>query len=250
MAGNRSTYGVSRPSQRRTRQRPMQRKRTMVKKKRSAGVKTHYFKRQATAYELTNTSTIGVIATSDSNQIGLQTPQFETTLAGGGAPYRFGAVAYFKMSNCLQYSELTALYDRYKIAGIKWRIIPLSNVASVNGQGVIPTMVYHVDYDDALTPTSDADVRVKAGAKEVRLDKPRSIYFKPKVAQSILGASAGTAYSVPKNAPYINMSYPDVPHYGLKMYFRDVNLSAASTSSINTCFRIETTYYLACKDPQ
>lgn len=224
-------------------------KRRWAKKPVRASV-THLFKRQTTAFEITNTSTQGIVATSDSNQIGLQTPVFEGALTGGGAPYRFGAVSYFKLSNVLQSSDLTALYDRYKISGIKVKIIPLSNMANVNGQGVIPTMVYHVDYDDAVTPTNDSDVRVKAGAKEVRLDKPKTIWIRPKIADAILGASAGTAYSVPKAAPYINMSYPDVPHYGLKMYFRDVNLSSSTGSSINTCFRFETTYYISCKDPQ
>lgn len=213
------------------------------------GALVHMFKRQAPAFEITNTATQGIVATSDTNQIGLQTPVFESALTGGGGPYRFGAVSYFKLSNVLQVSDLTALYDRYKITGIKLKIIPLSNMANVNGSGVLPTMVYHTDYDDALTPTDDASVRVKAGAKEVRLDRSRTIYIKPKIADAILGASAGTAYSVPKAAPYINMSYPDVPHYGLKMYFRDVNLSSSS-SGINTCFRVETTYYVSCKDPQ
>lgn len=239
----------SRPSRR-----PMMKKRKQFGKKRWArrpvrASVTHLFKRQTTAFEITNSGTQGVAVVTDTNQMGIQTPVFESALSGGGAPYRFGAVSYFKLSNVLQASDLTALYDRYKITGIKFKIIPLSNVASVNGQGLVPTMVYHVDYDDAVTPTSDSDVRVKAGAKEVRLDRPRTIFIKPKIADAILGASAGTAYSVPKAAPYINMSYPDVPHYGLKMYFRDVNLSASS-SSINTCFRFETTYYVACKDPQ
>lgn len=213
------------------------------------GILTHLFKRQAPAFELTNTATQGVVATSDSAQIGLQTPVFESALSGGGAPYRFGAVSYFKLSNTLQNSDFVNMYDRYKINGIKVKIIPLSNTANTNGAGLIPTMVYHTDYDDTNTPTSDADVRVKQGAKEVRLDKPVSIWIKPKIADAILGASAGTAYSVPKKAPYINMAYTDVPHYGLKMYFRDVNLSA-SGGSINTCFRFETTYYLSCRDPQ
>lgn len=241
------------PLRRRMRsRRPMKKGRKFGKKRwarKPRASTTYLFKRQAPGFEITNTSTIGVAQVTDTNQMGIQTPVFETSLSGGGAPYRFGAVSYFKLSNVLQSSDLTALYDRYKITGIKFKIIPLSNVASVNGQGLIPTMVYHTDYDDALTPTSDTDVRVKAGAKEVRLDRPRTIFIKPKIADAILGASAGTAYSVPKKAPYINMAYPDVPHYGLKMYFRDVNLSA-SGSSINTCFRFETTYYVACKDPQ
>jgi len=211
---------------------------------------THLFKRCTSAFELTNTASAGIAAVTDGNQMGLQTPVFESALTGGGSPYRFGAVSYFRLSNVLQSGDLTALYDRYKITGIKFKIIPLSNMAGVNSQSVLPTMVYHTDYDDSITPTSDADVRVKAGAREVRLDKPVTIFIKPKIADAILGASAGTAYSVPKAAPYINMSYPDVPHYGLKMYFRNVNLSSSTGASLNTCFRFETTYYIACKDPQ
>lgn len=214
------------------------------------GMLVHMFKRQAPAYEITNTSTQGIVTASDGNQIGMQTPVFESAITGGGASYRFGAVSYFKLSNVLQNSDFTNMYDRYKINAIKLKIIPLSSQASVNGQGLLPTMVYHTDYDDAETPTSDADVRVKQGAKEVRLDKPVSIFFRPKIADAILGASAGTAYSVPKKAPYINMAYNTVPHYGLKMYFRNVNLSASTTTSTNTCFRVETTYYLSCRDPQ
>lgn len=238
---------------RKTMKHVVKRRGRVIMRKRKAAPKAsrvHLFKRQSTAFELTNTATQGIVATSDSTQIGLQTPVFESSLSGGGAPYRFGAVSYFKLNNCLQSGDFTALYDRYKINAIKVKIIPLSNHASVNGQGLIPTMVYHTDYDDAVTPTSDSDVRVKAGAKEVRLDKPVSIFIRPKIADAILGASAGTAFSIPRKAPYINMSYPDVPHYGLKMYFRDVNLSSSTGSSINTCFRFETTYYISCKDPQ
>lgn len=213
------------------------------------GQLVHMFKRQTTPVEITNSSTIGVAVSTDSNQLGLSATTFESTLTGGGAPYRFGGTMYFKLSNVLQSGDFTALYDRYKINAIKVKVIPLSNYAAVNGQGVIPTMVYHTDYDDSSTPTSDTDVRVKQGAKEVRLDRPKTIFFRPKVASMIAG-EAGTAYSVPRKAPYINMSYPTAPHYGLKMFFRDVNLSSSTGSSINTCFRFETTYYLSMKDPQ
>lgn len=235
------------------RRRPAKRARKFGKKRYARKARpssvVHIFKRQAPGFEITNTGTIGVAQVTDTAQMGIQTPSFETTLSGGGAPYRFGAVSYFNLGNVLQSSDLTALYDQYKIIGIKFRIIPLSNVASVNGQGLIPTMVYCPDYDDSNTPTSDAEIRVKARSREVRLDRPRTIYIKPKIADAILGASGGTAFSIPRAAPYINMSYPTVPHYGLKMYFRDVNLSA-SAGNINTCFRFETVYTVACKDPQ
>lgn len=216
--------------------------------------KVHLFKRQAPSFTISNNvSTQGTVNISDSAQLGVTGTTFEPSVVGGGGLYNFGAVGYFKLSNVLENSDLTNLYDRYKINGIKWKIIPASNFASVNGQGLIPSMVYHVDYDDDATPTTDASVRVKAGAKEVRLDKPHTIFFKPKVASMIAGASivpgASTGYSVPRVAPYINCSYPGVPHYGLKMFFRNVNLMPGS-GSINTQFRIETTYYLSLKDPQ
>lgn len=235
----------------------MNKKRQFGKKRwarRPGPTKVHMFKRQAPSFTISNNvSTQGTVNISDTAQLGVTGTTFEPSVVGGGALYNFGAVGYFKLSNVLQNSDLTALYDRYKINGIKWKIIPCSNIASVNGQGLIPSMVYHVDYDDDSTPATDADVRVKAGAKEVRLDRPRTIYFKPKVAQMIAGASvvpgASTAYSIPQRAPYINCSYPGVPHYGLKMFFRNVNLFPGS-ASVNTQFRIETTYYLSCKDPQ
>lgn len=214
----------------------------------------HLFKRQAPSFTIgNNVSTQGTVNISDSAQLGVTGTTFEPSVVGGGGLYNFGAVGYFKLTNVLQYTDLTALYDRYKINAIKWKIIPASNMASVNGQGLIPSMVYHVDYDDDATPSSDADVRVKAGAKEVRLDRPRTIFFKPKLANMIAGASiaptSSTALSVPMNSQYINCTYPAVPHYGLKMFFRNVNLMPGS-SAINTQFRVETTYFLSLKDPQ
>lgn len=226
-------------------------RRVRVNKK---GITVHMFKRQSPSFTISNSSaTQGTVNISDTAQLGVTGTTFEPGVYGGGGLYNFGAVGYFKLSNVLQSGDLTALYDRYKINAIKWKIIPCSNFASVNGQGLIPSMVYHVDYDDDATPSTDADVRVKAGAREVRLDRPRSIFFRPKVAQMIAGASvvpgASTAYSIPQKAPYINATYSGVPHYGLKMFFRNVNLMPGS-GNINTQFRVETTYYISCKDPQ
>lgn len=245
------------PVRRSTRPRVQKRKRTVWGKKRSPMRRknpTHFFKRCAASYTISNTSaTQGGLNVSDTAQLGVSSTTFEPGVYGGGGLYNFGAVGYFKLDNVLEKTDLTSLYDRYKINGIKWKIIPCSNMASVNGQGLVPSFVYHVDYDDDNTPTTDASVRVKAGAKELRLDRTRSIYFKPKVAQMLAGSSinpgATTGYSVPQAAPWINSTYSGVPHYGLKMFFRNVNLMPGS-GNINTQFRIETTYYLACKDPQ
>lgn len=166
---------------------------------------------------------------------------------GGG--YNFGAGMAFVLSNTVNSTELQALYDRYKINGVKVKIVPLSNTATIGSTQLIPTVMYSVETDDIAIPTA-LELQQKFNMKERRLDKPISIYVRPKPADLIYNTAAsniGNAVPGSRNQ-YINMTYPDARHYGLKLFFRNVNLN--TTASTATAFRIETTYFISCRDPQ
>lgn len=158
--------------------------------------------------------------------------------------FQFGGAFQAQLDQVQAYTDFVSMFDKYKISGVKVRFIPLVN--SSNPGQCVPMIAYAIDTDDASTPASYAELNQKYNVHKKRLDRPCSIYIKPRVAASVYnGLSSGYAIGKPM---YIDCNNVGVPHYGLKFWLRDVTLGA--TTSVNTVVRIETTYYLSMKDPQ
>lgn len=170
--------------------------------------------------------------------------------------YQFGGAMQFQLDQCLEYIELTRLFDRYKITGVKVTFLPLgqpstnaapSGVANTN----YPTMAIAMDDDDASLPSSWNEIAVKQNVKIKRLSKPFSIYIaKPKMADEVYnGVISG--YRI--GTGFLNSDAPSVPHYGLKYWMRECPLPTATAPGVNganVLFRIVTKFYLSLKDPQ
>lgn len=156
---------------------------------------------------------------------------------------RFGGVYIGSIASTTQWTQLSTLFDRYKIHGIKLTFIPEWN-QSPAGQVVaapvnLPVMKIVHDYDDSSVPTV-GDVWARQG-KIYRLTRPFSVFYRPKVANTVYNGIATSAFSVLK-APYLNSSYANVPHYGLKFAIKDW------TATSGMCLRIETTYYVSVRE--
>lgn len=167
-----------------------------------------------------------------------------STTADANNLYQFGGAFQGQLDQCQAYTDMVSLFDRYKISGIKLKFIPLSTEATVGN--AVPMIAYAIDLDDASVPSSYAEINQKYNVKKKRLDKPFSIYLKPRVAASVYNGLT-TGYAVGSKSVYIDCNDHGVPHYGLKWWIRDISLGATTT---NTVVRIETTYYLSMKDPQ
>jgi len=161
--------------------------------------------------------------------------------------YQFGWSHEFKLANMVGSTEFTSLFDKYKITGIKYKIMYQCNDAAVQGSQVLPIIHYAVDSDDSSTPSTLGAVQERANCKSTVLGNTQviSFFFKPKVATMVYNGVASTGYAVSKS-PYINSSYPSVPHYGVKIWMNNVYM----VTSNNTAITVEPTYYLALRDPQ
>ena len=166
-----------------------------------------------------------------------------TPAADANNLFQFGMAFQGRLDQCQAFTDFTTLFDRYKISGIKVKFIPLTTQATLNT--AVPMLAYAIDLDDASVPGSYAELNQKYNVRKKRLDKPVSIYLKPRVAASVYNG-LGSGYAVGKPM-YIDCNNTAVPHYGLKCWFRDVSLS---TNTTNTVIRMETTYYLSMKDSQ
>lgn len=163
-----------------------------------------------------------------------------------GVRCRFGGIMTFALSNTTQFTQLNTLFDRYKINGVRVRFIPEWNSADIIGVGLLPVMKVAMDLDDVTVPTL-GDIWSRRG-KEYRLDKPFSVYVKPKTLHGIWGGSATNAIfpAGTNKSVYLNTGYGAVPHLGLKFGIKD--WYAPNSPTANVVLRIETTYFVSFKE--
>lgn len=195
----------------------------------------HSFKLQAIDTVITNTVVSGIGQPRATGSV------FIDNALSNGNRWSFGGSFRFQANQAMQINQLNTFFDRYKINGIKVRVIPQNNFANVNGGGVLPVMRMVYDFDDNTAP-SVGDVWSRRGV-ERRLDRPFNVYLKPKILHQVYSPT-GTA-SQPLRAGYIDMAKLDVPHYGLKFAVKDW----FATSTPNDCnLRFEITYYVTVRE--
>lgn len=207
---------------------------------------THRFKRLG-AKSIIYVAGSGVIGTNGypSNDTGLSLSAVSADSLTGC--YQFGWSHDFRLINMSGSTEFTQLFDKYKITGIKYKIMYQCNDAQVAGSQVLPIIHYCVDSDDTTTPSNLGSVQERANTKVKVLGNTQTVSFfvRPKVAATLYQSAISSGYEVRK-APFINSSYPSIPHYGVKIWLNNVYMVTAN----NTAFTIEPTYYLALKDVQ
>lgn len=213
-------------------------------KKAVAKARAKYGRKDKKNFTLTSMDTYVYNAVSAGN--GLPTPVGKQlnigNIAISGTKSNFGGVLSFALNNCNLYNQLQNMFDRYKINYIKVKVIPEWSNSDISASGLLPTMKVARDYDDNRTPTV-TDVWSRVG-KIYSLRKPFSIYIRPTVATGVYRGAVTTAYSVTK-APYLNMAYPDVTHYGLKFAVKDFY---TPSTTVNVVLRFEITYNVTFRE--
>lgn len=155
----------------------------------------------------------------------------------------------FKLSDLVQATTFTALYDQYRISKIKVIIGRTANMQPVGNATQALTfpsqqLWYVVDTDDASTPGSLSVIQeyAKAQCRNVLEDKEVHISWKPSCADALY-AGAFTSYGN-RVSPWIDCSSPSVEHYGLKLCIPcPINTTFAEQN-----FTIRTVYYVDFKN--
>jgi len=171
----------------------------------------------------------------------------------------YSCAHFFSLSSVYNSGTFTQLFDRYKILGVKVRIVPYSTQTpmdnyNVSTQQASSWMIHSViDYDDA-TPVSSSATGVQAISDRPsyrwnNMLDPRRLghkrYLRPRIA---VAAYSGTFTSYTNmKSPWIDQQSPAVQHYGLKWVMQVVTPFPATSSTF--WFRVESKYYFAFKDP-
>lgn len=174
--------------------------------------------------------------------------QVGPTGTGVNGLVQYGLVLQGVLGNILNHTDFTRLFDRYRIKGISVKIIPMSTVARTNSVDSIGELTYRVDYDDIAMPATQNDLLESELAHSVRLTKPISIFYKPR-AKSVVIDELGNqvAVALGTNKQWLDCQNPFIPHFGLKMFFNDINRGSAT---VNSLFKLRTKFYFEMKDTQ
>jgi hypothetical protein len=119
-------------------------------------------------------------------------------------------------------TEITTLFDHYKIKKVVTRLDWSMNAYDANGSigYAAPLFYYVVDHDDVNNAqVSDLLQYPGVGTHSFLTNgyKPLIIEHTPRPLMDVAAAGVLTAYSPAEKNPYIRTLEPTVPHYGLKI---------------------------------
>lgn len=161
----------------------------------------------------------------------------------------FGGSFNFLASNALQWNQLSTMFDRVIVSGVKVKVVPQFNVntsGTATGVANIPTMRMVYDFDDNSTPAV-GDVWSRRGIDR-RLDKPFTVYLKPKLLVNLFTAAGGGIATAPKPTQYLNCaSAGSIPLLGLKYAVKDWPVQAATVNG-GPMVRFEITYFMTFRE--
>jgi len=164
----------------------------------------------------------------------------DSTTVGTGGGY------YFRLNQLPNYAEFTALFDAYRINKVVMRFIPQYNQINTNtnvGAPVtVPLMYTVIDYDDVTSPTGGVDLQQYASCKTMAGNKPFTMVIVPKTATPVYRNNVASAYLQNNPRQWIDCTYPDVEHYGVR-FFMNPSLVLAQFS-----YTVEATFYIAFKN--
>lgn len=163
----------------------------------------------------------------------------------GGAAVDFAYAYQFQLSYVPNSAEFTALFDAYRINKVVVKFMPTGTQVLVNSASnpeEAPICHAVIDYNDANAPTSADELRQYANVRTFPINKPQTFVFRPRTATPVYRDGLSAAYL--QNSPrlFIDCSYADVPHYGMKVWVQGGNTVQVYRT------RIEVIYYFSFKN--
>lgn len=160
-----------------------------------------------------------------------------------------GTAFNFNVSDIVNNTELTRLYDQYRIdfvtVTLNWSPkMPNQETFYVGPNSMVfPVCYYAKDYDDYNTPLSLASMKERGNLRTFRLTpfKKFKINVKPAVQNAVIRDATTTPPLIATNPSWnkkLDCASPSIPHIGLKLLFDFA--PGVNMGSVN----IETTYHV------
>lgn len=164
----------------------------------------------------------------------------------------WSAACTHQLSDVLNASNFTQMYDAYRINYVTVTVEYLSNAVTPTSNSILPTFYMYWDQDDAVQPPNVRNILGKQGVKKwqpTSSSLQKRFTFKPQLAVAVESDAAGvpTQVVVPGRSHWIDCSTPRVPHYAFKIYCQDfTSLGVAGAYNV---VRLHYTYNVSFRSP-
>lgn len=175
----------------------------------------------------------------------------DLSITGTNANY----ASVYQLADLQNYTELTALYDRYKITRVQMIIKLITNPSSnsaTNNTTItqpanwFPKFWYCKDYDDSTTEAlSDLKQRARTKSFVLKPDRQYKIMIKPAISLQTYKTATSTGYA-PSWNQWIDAGDHTVPYFGLKYHIDTQGIDP--TDAYPFQIRIEHRYWVLMKD--
>lgn len=169
-------------------------------------------------------------------------PNILSMTGADGTGATSGFTIRFQLSQIAANTEFTGLFDQYKITGVRYRFVLSRSpewVTTVGNRGLYPFIIWAHDYDGGSGQTDVTALRQYANCKEWQMteNQPRTRWYfiKPSILNTVF-QGVTSAYS-PKWNEWIDVSYPDVQHFGIDGTYS--NLYLGTTLAVEAIFYVK-----------
>lgn len=169
-----------------------------------------------------------------------------------GGTYTIPFAMKFRLDQLINYTDIQNIADQYKIKYVVVRMTYQSTSSSVGGNTIMPNLQWIQDHDDAdVAGLTINSLREKMGVKfkTFGFNKICKIAVSPRVQDTVAGAGGVVQNSVVnKYGSWINTSFPNTEHFGIKGLLSNVHLPLVSATL--TSFKFDVSVYVSAKDIQ
>lgn len=212
----------------------------------TAMARVHTFKRVGEPLVIQQQASAGTRATILGNtnmcqSAGVSADQFLANCSSVRGAFRFA------LQQAANITEITNLFDNYRIAKVKLMFALSSTESTVSGASGAPMPIinYAYDPDDDSVPTSRTSVLENGYCQTRRMDRPFSITLTPRAQQSVVGGT-GSAGGLLPTQTWLDCNSPAIYHYGLKWWIDQFPY----TSSVDGVYGLTITpiFYIEAKN--
>jgi len=156
-----------------------------------------------------------------------------------------GEAFVFRLSDLIQATEFTRLFDSYRLNGVKITMAPLTN-SSIT---VNPSykMLMAIDLDDDTTPTANsllqrANCKIKTVTSGGSNPQVFSAFLRPRYLTQLYETGTSTGYGQGARKQWLDTADDRIPHYGFKVVW-----DTDPTLNYDVVWQFYFTYYIEFK---
>lgn len=160
--------------------------------------------------------------------------------AVGAVPY--SQALHFELDFLQNYNEFAALYDTYRINKVLVKFVPRTtdNALASGERGNFYSCIDYNDDSAFVASSAISTILERDNVRKTRTTQIHSRCFRPAVAAAAYRSGATNGY-MPKWKQWIDMSNPDVQHFGFK-YVVD------NRDDLVMAYDLYITYYMSFKN--